>query len=70
MRKTKKKLIYCGIIGLGRSGWKLHTKILNKNKNYKIYAASDINKSKLLEYSKKNKCKYYVDYKELVDDPK
>ena len=67
IKKTaQKKIIRCGVIGLGRSGWDIHLKCISKSNNYIIEAVSDINKSIVIKARKKFKCEGFVDYRELL----
>ena len=68
MIKKKINTIKCGIIGLGRSGWNIHAKILKKNPNYSIEALCDTSKSRLIKCSAELKCKAYYNYKDIIDD--
>ncbi len=62
--------IRVGIIGLGRSGWNIHTRTLKEMKDmYKIVAVSDLIEDRLKEAKETLGCKIYSDYKELLKDP-
>ena len=66
LRKKTKKKIKVGIIGLGVVG-KRRRFFIDRNKDYKLTCASDINFKKNFS---KNRVNYYKDYKTLISKEK
>ncbi|MEO0293920.1 MAG: Gfo/Idh/MocA family oxidoreductase [candidate division WOR-3 bacterium] len=58
-------MIKCGVIGLGYMG-EHHTRILSKLPNVSLTGVSDINEKRGKEIAKKYKCKFFLDYRELI----
>ena len=59
-------MINCGIIGLGRSGYKIHFKSLSQNKQFNIVALCDSDKKKLRKFNKTNILKT-TNYTDLIN---
>jgi len=58
-----------GIAGLGRSGWNIHSKILEKlPEKYKVVAVSDPIEERRKEAIEKFGCKAYEDFDSLIKD--
>lgn len=58
-----------GVIGLGFIGG-LHARILHEMPDADLVAVSDINETAAIEVSRKYGCKYYKDYKAMLDAEK
>lgn len=61
--------INVGIAGLGRSGWNIHARTLEKLPDkYRVVAVSDPIKERLQEAMGKFGCRTYTDFNELIED--
>jgi predicted dehydrogenase len=65
---VKKKLIRCGVIGLGRSGWNIHVNSILKNRDFLILGVCDVDPKVLRKATKLLKCKGYINYIDLLND--
>ena len=58
-----------GIAGLGRSGWSIHAKALEKmSDHYQVVAVADADQSRLDEAKDAFGCRTYLDFNALLDD--
>jgi len=58
-----------GIAGLGRSGWSIHARVLEKlSYKYKVIAVSDLMDERRLEAMQKFGCKAYSEFDSLIKD--
>lgn len=57
-----------GIIGGGSIG-KVHAEIINNLKNTELIAVSSTTEDSCISFSKEFNCSYYLDYKELLNNP-
>jgi predicted dehydrogenase len=65
----KKKIINVGIAGLGRSGWSIHSRLLEPlSDKYKITAVFDQNPERLNEAQARFGCVTYSNFNELIND--
>ncbi len=61
--------IRVGLIGLGRSGWKIHADGLAKLDEFQIVAAADPDAARCIEAKNRFGCTTYSDPKSLLSDP-
>ena len=61
--------IKAGVIGLGRSGWDIHCKLLQLTKEFEIYAVSDVDEERLKQAADTFGTKCFPDYAEMIKDP-
>ena len=70
MAKKKDKVINVGVIGLGKSGWGIHIRMLRKvSDKYRIVAVSDPDKKRQKEAADEFNCHTYSRVDDLIKDP-
>lgn len=60
--------IKTGIVGLGRSGFNIHGKLLEKHTAYKIIASCDSNKEYLKQSARKWGCNTYTSFSQFINN--
>jgi predicted dehydrogenase len=63
-------LVPVGIIGLGRSGWGIHADLIEADGGFAVVAAADAMEERRREANERFGCATYVDYHDLLADPK
>ncbi|MFW6286458.1 MAG: Gfo/Idh/MocA family oxidoreductase, partial [Candidatus Sumerlaeota bacterium] len=69
-KAQKNKPIRVGLVGIGRAGWKMHCRGMEKYADmFEIVAACDILPDRVEKMEERYGCKAYTDYKEMLKDP-